>query len=203
VSDPLQAASPFLYRIDVAVFHFCNRTIANTVGDVFFPFITDLNQHWYGWIFFGGIWLALVAFGGKKGRMMGGLLILVVLLSDQFSSRVVKYYVMRPRPCWEVDGKKMVEGVRLLVSCGGGYSFPSSHAVNNFALASFASHYYRKWSIPLFTFAFLMAFSRLYIGVHYPSDMLGGIIIGGICSGFVILIWEGLIRLVPRLSFKN
>jgi undecaprenyl-diphosphatase len=191
-----------LYQLDVAVFRLCNRTIANPVFDIFFPFITDLNQHWYGWVLFVGLWLLLMTKGGKKGRTVGLLVIVVVAMSDQISSKVIKYMVMRPRPCWLVDGKPIVENVRLLVSCGGGYSFPSSHAVNNFAIASYVSHYYRKWSGWFFLFAFLMAFSRLYIGVHYPSDALGGAAIGGACAGIVIVAWELLSKRFPLLEIK-
>jgi len=178
-----------LQWLDTAVFHFLNGTIGNPVFDVIMPFVTDLNRHWYGWIFYGGAWLLLMTFGGRTGRTAALLLIPVIALGDQLSSSVIKKLVMRPRPCHSVGGLPVVEHVRLLVGCGGGFSFPSSHAVNNFAAATLLSHFYPRKRAWLFGAAGLVAFSRISVGVHYPSDVLGGMIIGVSIAGVCILAW--------------
>jgi undecaprenyl-diphosphatase len=77
----------------------------------------------------------------------------------------------------------------MLVDCGPGKSFPSSHAVNNFGVATLFSFYYRKWTWAFIGWASLVALSRPAVGVHYPSDILGGAIIGCAVAGFVIWTW--------------
>lgn len=192
----------FLYSIDKDLFLFCNQTIANPVFDLIMPFLTDLNQNWFGRIVFILLWLLLVLKGGKKGRIVGVLLILLIVISDQLSSSFLKNLIARPRPCHDIDGIPDVENIHLLVPCGSGYSFPSSHAVNNFAAGVFFSYHYRKWTWAFMSFAFVIAFSRLSVGVHYPSDMLGGAIIGSLCAVFLIQVWNFLSRKFPVLSIE-
>jgi len=190
----------FLYSIDKAVFYFCNQTIANPVFDAAMPILTDWNQHWYGRVLFGILWLLLVWKGGKKGRTAALLLIPLIFMSDQLNNNLLKRVFARPRPCHIVDGKMVLEHVRLLVSCGGGFSFPSGHAVNNFAAAGFFSHYYRRRAWAFYTYAGLIAFSRMSVGVHYPSDVLAGAAVGALCASVVIHLWRLVERRFPGLS---
>ena len=192
----------FLYSIDKSLFVFCNQTIANPVFDIVMPFLTDLTQNWFCRILFLLLWLLLMWKGGKKGRIVGLLLIILIVVSDQLSSNVIKKIVARPRPCHDIDGVPILENIHLLVPCGSGYSFPSSHAVNNFAAGTFLSYYYRKWTWAFMSFAFVIAFSRLSVGVHYPSDMLGGAIIGALIAVLLIQIWNILSRKFPVLSLE-
>ncbi|MBI1803469.1 MAG: phosphatase PAP2 family protein [Ignavibacteriae bacterium] len=189
----------FLYGIDKTVFYFCNQTLANPVSDVFMPFLTDLNQHWYGLTLFAALWLLLIWKGGRKGQIVGLLLIPLITMSDQLSSSIVKHIVARPRPCHDIDGIPFLSNIHMLVPCGSGYSFPSSHAVNNFAVATFLSYYYRKWSWAVFIFAGLVGCSRIAVGVHYPSDVLGGGMIGCACASIIILLWKIVERRYPIL----
>lgn len=189
-----------LYEIDVAVFHFCNATLANPVFDRVMPILTDLNKHWWGLSLFLLAWLALVVKGGKKGRVVAGLLVVLVIFTDQINSAVLKSIFHRLRPCAEVGGIPVVDHVRLLVDCGSGYSFPSSHAANNFGAAFLLSFFYRTWSRAFYLFAGAVAFSRMSVGVHYPSDVLGGIAVGAVCAGVVILVWHLIAAHVPRLD---
>jgi len=184
----------FLYSIDVAIFFFINHTLANPVLDWLMPFLTDLNKQkpvlvvvilLVGWI----LWK-----GGAKGRATIGVLIVTIIISDQFSSSFLKDIFDRVRPC------KALEGVRMLVSCGSGFSFPSSHAVNNFAGAYVISHFYKKQKWYWFTFAALVALSRSYVGVHYPSDILAGGIIGIGVGFFTTALWDGIML---KLKKKN
>jgi undecaprenyl-diphosphatase len=68
-------------------------------------------------------------------------------------------------------------------------SFPSSHAVNNFAAATLFSYYYRRWTWAFVTYASLVAVSRPYVGVHYPSDALGGAVIGILVCIVLLFLW--------------
>jgi undecaprenyl-diphosphatase len=193
----------FLYSIDKAVFQFCNQTIANPAFDAAMPFITDLNQHWYGLVLFGGLWMLLFWRGGKKGRTVALLLIPLITISDQLSSAVIKNIVARPRPCHTVNGLQVLQDIRELVPCGSGFSFPSSHAVNNFAAATFLSNFYRRWSWAFYSYASVMAFSRLSVGVHYPSDVVGGAMIGAATSVTVLYCWRALEDRFPLLSVSE
>lgn len=163
------------------LFRWGNEALANPVGDWFFVFITEVkNFH----VIYAVVLIGLMWFGKKRAVIAVVLLIVVITLSDQISSFVVKPYFDRLRPCHVLDN------VRLLVGCGGGKSFTSSHATNNFAMAVLMSHFYPKARWYLLVWASLVAFSRVYIGVHYPSDILGGAILGSIIATVVILAYE-------------
>ncbi|HUI09787.1 MAG TPA: phosphatase PAP2 family protein [Bacteroidota bacterium] len=193
----------FLYSIDVAVFHFLNGTIANPVGDVLWPLITDYDRLLPVRIVLGVVWLLLLVRGGTRGRTAALLLIPVLLAADKLSSALVKELIARPRPCHQVNGVTIVQGIHMLVSCGPGMSFPSSHAVNNFAVATLFTSYYRKWAPAFFSWASLVALSRPAVGVHYPSDILGGALIGVCVSLVLVVAWNTLCRkLFPRIAVE-
>jgi len=93
-----------------------------------------------------------------------------------------------------VGGVPIVQGIHMLVGCGPGRSFPSSHAVNNFAMATLFSSYYRRGRWALYGWASLVALSRPAVGVHYPSDILGGAVIGVCVALAVVFSWNALCR---------
>ncbi len=163
--------SHFLYSIDVEVFRFLNQAIANPVTDKFFTYITILN-HWViaYVILIGILWFK----GGRLGKLSVLGILLTILVSDQLSSHLLKNLFERVRPC------NALENVRILVPCLGSYSMPSSHAVNNFAAAAFFGGLYPKYKTVLYSTATLIALSRPIVGVHYPSDILVGAVIGWI-----------------------
>lgn len=187
--------SEFLYTLDVAAFTFLNGTLSNPVGDFLWPYITDWDRFLAVRIVLLGTWLSLIAFGGKRGRIAAVLIVLVIAGADQLSSSVIKPLVQRPRPCHVVDGTMVVPQVHLLVHCGGGKSFPSSHAVNTFAVATAFAFFYGRWWWAFYGWAALVAFSRVAVGVHYPSDILGGALIGTGVGWCVLLLWMQAARL--------
>ncbi len=126
----------------------------------------------------------------KRGE---GLLILAfagitILLCDQVSSSLIKPWVQRIRPC---SDPSLAGQVRMLVGCGKGYSFLSSHAANHFGLAVFLSCIIRQaWpKALLFIWAAAIAFSQVYVGVHYPFDVLAGSLLGIVFGGLVFLLY--------------
>lgn len=111
-------------------------------------------------------------------------------ISDKGSAGIIKPLVERTRPCNEVGVKARVVGVE----CRNSFSFPSSHATNHLCIAMFLTILFRKekwyWHISWFIWAILIAYSRIYVGVHYPLDIIGGGILGaviGYCGGKLTL----------------
>jgi len=161
----------FLYSIDLKLFYFINHSLSNPAFDKFFPFITDV-KHWY--IAYIILWFIAIFKGGRIGKIAAFTAILVIAFSDQFSSSFLKNIFQRIRPC------NALPDVNLLSYCSGSYSFPSSHAVNNFAIAVFFARLFPKLKVTLIIVASLVAFSRPYVGVHYPADIVGGAAIGAL-----------------------
>lgn len=181
----------WLYQLDVKLFYFINHTLSNPVFDKFFPFITEV-KHWYVAYF---ILLALCFIkGGRVGKIAAITVIILITVTDQFSSFFLKNLLARIRPC------NVLPDVNLLVNCTESFSFPSSHAVNNFAAAVFFAKLFPKYKSVLYTTASLMALSRVIVGVHYPSDIVGGAIIG---SAFGYLFSLVVIKIDKTLSQRK
>jgi undecaprenyl-diphosphatase len=104
---------------------------------------------------------------------------LTIVVADQTSSELIKKSVRRIRPCNDPSFRDQVE---LLVPCGNGYSFTSSHATNHFALAMFITmtlgRRFRRIRWPLFLWAATIALGQVYVGVHYPLDITAGALTG-------------------------
>ncbi len=174
----------FLYSIDLKLFYFGNQTLQNSLFDVLMPFVTDLNKKPLALVVVGILWILLLLKSGRNGRIAALLLIPTIVFSDQLNSSFLKYLIERARPC------HVLSDIHLLVSCGSGYSFPSSHAVNNFAAATVLAYFLPRWTWAFFTFAGIVAFSRVYVGVHYPSDVLAGSMLGLVCGGLMVVIYN-------------
>ncbi len=158
-----------LESIDRSLFFLLNRELQNSFFDWFMPFMTHLKNFTYPLIAL-GIWILW-----KQRR--GGLVFLIfigltLLITDQFSSHFLKNWIGRIRPC------HVLPGVHMLTDCNTSYSFPSSHAVNSFAAAYFISQAFPRISPIPFGIAAIAGYSRIYIGIHYPLDVIGGAGIG-------------------------
>ncbi len=179
----------FILEIDTVVFYFINVTLANPFFDWFMPFITE-KKHWFpvwGILIVGLLWK-----GGKKGRTVVFLIIPVIFLSDQLSAHVLKPLIARPRPCVTLPD------VHLLVGMKTSLSFPSAQAANFFAVATYFNYFYPKYRWVYFSAAFLVALSRVSIGVHYPLDIIAGGILGAACALFVIYTWRGVEKIIEK-----
>jgi undecaprenyl-diphosphatase len=160
-----------LEQIDLAVLHFVNQTAAAPWLDPFFLFLTDPP---YREIWIAAFVLLLAIRGGKRGRIAAVLAILAVALADQTSATVLKPLVERTRPCFAHPDEVRLLPPRQARSP----SFPSSHAPNASAVAVVLFTVRRWLGFAGLALAFLIAYSRPYVGVHYPSDTLGGAMLG-------------------------
>jgi undecaprenyl-diphosphatase len=180
----------FLYSIDVAVFRWINESWSNPFFDKFFSFITD-SRHFY-WIIIPLIIYWLIC-EKAKGRWLVLSLFIGVLLSDQIASHVLKYLVERIRPCNALTGVLTPNGP------SSSFSFPSSHASNMGSSMFLLSMAFKPWT-PLFVIiALLVGLSRIYLGLHYPSDVLGGYVLG-LLIGYSV--WQGIEKLKLQFHVK-
>ena len=122
----------------------------------------------------GMVWIAvsLVLLLIPRTRKCGLTMVLAMLLTMILGNEIIKKVVARPRPC-AVD-----RSVTLLIPFPGQYSFPSGHTSNSFSAAVSIFLFYRKPGILALLVAAIIAFSRMYLFVHYPTDILGGILLG-------------------------
>ena len=136
--------------------------------------------------------LILISIVYPKTRRIGIQMILAILLSQILINNELKHLFTRCRPCW------LEPGVKLLVDYPNSYSFPSGHTTGFFTLATAVFLSNKKLGIPALVFASLGAFSRLYLFVHWPTDILGGILSGALCGVLSYLIIEAFIRFLKK-----
>jgi membrane-associated phospholipid phosphatase len=173
-----------LQSFDQSLFVYINQVATHPLTDTLMPFFRESTL----WIPF---YLFLIVFVfvnfGKKGWVWLLFAFITVLLTDQFSSSIIKNWVQRPRPC---SDPLLYGQVRLLLDhCSGGYSFTSSHATNHFGVATFLfvtlGRYFGNWKYLLFIWASLICYAQVYVGVHYPLDVVFGALLGFLIGHFV------------------
>jgi len=140
------------------------------------------------WILFYGVTLyVIIRKYGRKSIPIIISIVLVILLSDQISG-LLKHSIMRLRPS---NDPAVSPYAHVFFTKGGLYGFVSAHAANAFSFATFTAFLFRSrgYTIFIFPWACLIAYTRIYLGVHFPGDILGGMILG-------ILIGWGIFRLL-------
>jgi undecaprenyl-diphosphatase len=181
----------FFSSQDTALFYLVNGYGQNSFFDWFMPFMTELKNFTYVLIAL-GVW---ILWRERKAGLIFLLFTgLTLTITDQLSSHVLKEIIGRVRPC------HVLENVHMLTDCNTSYSFPSSHAVNIFAAALFLAQPLGRAGPVFFGIAAIVAYSRVYIGIHYPFDVVGGAVIG------LLIAWP-MRRLkdevVARFHFQN
>jgi membrane-associated phospholipid phosphatase len=148
--------------------------------NVFFDFLLPFTRNKYFWA---PVYLFLAAFMyeqfGKKSLVWMLGFFVTFALCDFTSASIIKPLFHRTRPC---NDSMWFDVYRQLVPRSHGFSFPSSHATNHYGLASFIvitlGHFSKKIKWIAFAWASLIGFAQIYVGMHYPLDILGGILIG-------------------------
>ena len=170
-----------LIELDREIFIYLN-SLGKREYDFFWLVMTNKILNFTIYFIFSIIYLSKTNL--KRFSLLVFTILLMILFTDQ-TTNFFKYSFSRLRPCHEED---LIGIIRLLKSsCGGLYGYFSAHASNSFALASFFSMLYIKngIKIPIFliSVAVLVSYSRIYIGVHYPFDVISGAFFG-ILSGY-------------------
>ncbi len=168
---------------DRSLFVLLNRNIANPFFDAVLPYFRD-SFFWTPFYLFIGVFILLNY--GKKGAWWAVFFIATVAVADLTGTYIFKETVRRLRPC---NDPNFTHQVRLVLQhCPGGYSFLSNHAANHFGLATFMiltfRHVLKHWIYLVYLWAFLISFAQVYVGVHYPSDIAGGAVLG-MLAGYV------------------
>ena len=189
------------------------ETLSNIDSDLFL-FLNGLHTDWMDkvmvlltdmWAWF-PLYLLLIYWAirqyGKRCWWIILAVVLVVLCTDQLASHVCKPVFQRLRPCYNADFQDLIHLPKG--RAGGKYGFVSSHAANTFGIAAFltpALRKYRPWTaIVLYLWAFISSYSRIYIGYHYPGDILCGAILGILIG---LILWKAFQLIVVRKLCKS
>ncbi len=147
------------------------QNLTSPLMDLLMRTVTFLGDAGWVWIATGLI-LSII----PKTRKVGFTVCLSLLFSVLISNVTLKPIIARTRPY------DLVEGIKLIIDAPKDFSFPSGHTSASFAAAVSIFAYNKKWGcIPVFL-ALLIGFSRLYLYVHFPTDVLGGAVIGSVCA---------------------
>lgn len=166
-----------LLQWDTAIMHWINNGWSHSIADFIFPVIRNK----YFWLPLYVLCVSWIIYNHhfKHVLLMFLFLGLSIFAADTISSQLIKKQVQRPRPCHLTN---LQPPVIERVTCGSGYSFTSSHAANHFCITAFFITIFGrlmgKWKYLWWVWAVLISIAQIYVGLHYPLDVLGGALLG-------------------------
>lgn len=175
-------------KFDTNVLSLIVNHMQNKYLDIFMPLITGLGN-------IGVIWI-VIAIGlimDKPYRSIGEVVLITLIISTIIGEGIVKHIVRRARPF------SSNSNIALLITKPISYSFPSGHTLSSFAVSGVLSVYFTQYRLIFLSIAFLIALSRLYLYLHYPTDIIAGMVFGLLCSKLIFIILEG--RYLQKLVF--
>lgn len=179
-------------ELDTSLFFLVNKGLQNSLFDSLMPFISQR-----GLLFC----LPFLIWAGVKerGKVLPYILLSIVAvgLADG-SGNILKHTFARVRPC------RALEGVHLLAGCGKAFSMPSNHAANGFAFAlTFWPLRSKVLNYGCISLAAAVAFSRVYIGVHYPADVVAGALVGAAAAALAVSLYRRLMKIYPGKCYHS
>lgn len=175
--------------LDQAIFDLINQQLASPFFDAVLPVYREKTT----WIPLYVLWAVLLwkTCGWRRALYLLVCLGVVLAVADQLAATLIKPWVGRLRPCAEPS---VADHARILVGCGGKFGFPSNHATNHFAVAVVLSLTWVRrwyWRVLLFGWAITIALAQVYVGKHYPGDIMAGAMLGsGLAIVGVLLYWR-------------
>ena len=163
----------YIESVDQSFFLDINHDITNPFFDAVFPSLRVLT-----YVF----WLLLIVYFWFKKERNLALLMAVGIIAGAIFTYPLKYIIDRARPY------DLIASTRLLTSPESDPSFPSAHSEMSFLASTVVSRFHPEYSKYLYAFSFIVALSRIYDGVHYPMDVIGGAIIGLIIGKLMIML---------------
>ena len=178
---------------DRSAFETINSGTANSFFDWLMP---NLRTPLF-WLPVYAFFIAFMIYNYKiKGLYMVLGALATFIISDQLSAHFLKFVFARDRPCRD---PYLIDHVRMLVTCGPGYSMPSSHATNHFAISLYLISLFKgkiKWiSLICITWAASVCYAQVYVGVHFPMDVIFGGILGSLIGAFMGLFAKSFIKM--------
>jgi undecaprenyl-diphosphatase len=170
-----------LLELDQKLFLFLNNLHHSGLD----PVMSFFSEKWV-WLPLYAILLGILVFKFRsKSLWVVVALALAIVVADRGTSGIMKPSFGRLRPCHDAQ---LAESIHLVDGCGGKYGFPSSHAANTFALAAFFYFLFtgNKWRYALIAWAIIVTYSRIYLGVHYPLDVVFGAIFGWVVAMLLV-----------------
>lgn len=164
--------------MEISILLWMQENLRCAFTDWLFPAVTFLGDKGLVWIA-----AAVVLLFFKKYRKWGVLVLAALLITTLAGEVVLKNVIARPRPC------TLFPDMELLIHRPDSYSFPSGHSASSFAAAVVLLKCRKAFGIPAFILAFLIAFSRMFLFVHYPTDVLAGAALGIVMG--LLTCWVG------------
>lgn len=180
-----------LKGLDAGLFERINHGLHNSFFDVIMPLISNAGGGGVIWVVFG---LVLFVMGRQETKKAALLMLVALFASFLAGEEGLKHIFQRPRPF------ETFPGVELLVMPPHSFSFPSGHAANAFASGLVLARKIPVLAWPALILAVVMAFSRVYVGVHYPLDVLAGSLLGVACAQLVLKYEAAIFRVAEKIK---
>ncbi len=165
----------YLESVDSNAFFYINHNLTNPLFDRFFPSLRELTYV---------IWFLVIVYFWSKNEKKLALLLTVSIAAGALFTYPLKYLIDRARPY------ETIKSANLLTPAEYDPSFPSGHAEMSFLAATVVSRFHPEYAKYLYAFSFIVVLSRVYVGVHFPGDVVAGVIIGIIIGRGMLMVAE-------------